>query len=122
MKLERISTSELANADLNEWEMCRLVGGGYPRCYQCGCHYSSTTATNNTPNNKDGLTSDPRAQPCDCPASPPPQDQCTITFKLPPIYEPKVDNSCPGSQRGVDIKKFINRDCLNHIYLIIWKF
>ena len=73
MKLERISASELANADLNEREMCHLLGGGDPGCCQCGCHYSSTTATNNSYNNEDGLTSDTGAQTCQCtcPASSP---------------------------------------------------
>ena len=66
MKLVRINASELANADLNEREMCRLLGMGEPGCCQCGCHYSATTATNDTANDTGGLTSDPGSQPC-CP-------------------------------------------------------
>ena len=68
MKLTKINLSQLANADLNEREMCRLLGGGDPGCCQCSCAGSSTTATNNSWNNKDGLTSVPTPTP--------PQSQC----------------------------------------------
>lgn len=64
MKLEKINLSELANADLNEREMCRLLGGGTPGCCQCGCHYSATTASNDSANTSEGKTSDPGATPC----------------------------------------------------------
>ena len=73
MKFERINVSELANADLNERELCRLLGGGDPGCCQCGCHYTATTATNNTTNDADGLTSDPGSETCDCGGSPEPE-------------------------------------------------
>jgi natural product precursor len=66
MKLTKINLSELANTDLNEREMCRLLGGGTPGCCQCGCHGSSTTSSNDSANDADGYTSDPDATtPCD---------------------------------------------------------
>ena len=75
MKYERISLSELANADLNERELCRFLGGGDPGCCQCGCHYSATTATNNTANDQEGFSSDPGSEPCDCGGSPEPTQE-----------------------------------------------
>jgi natural product precursor len=64
MKLTKINLNELANADLNEREMCRLLGGGTPGCCQCGCHGSSTTNSNDSANDAGGFTSDPGANPC----------------------------------------------------------
>jgi len=63
MKLQKINLIELSNADLNEREMCVLLGSGDPGCCQCSCAGSSTTGTNNSYNNKDGLTSYPGTQP-----------------------------------------------------------
>ena len=88
MKLERISVSELATADLNEREMCRLLGGGEPGCCQCGCHYTSTTATNDAANNEYGYTSDPGAQPCNCPEEPDPEPIHECDFFCKPIVKP----------------------------------
>jgi hypothetical protein len=46
--------------------MCHLLGGGTQGCCQCGCHYSATTASNDSANNSNGYTSDPGATtPCD---------------------------------------------------------
>lgn len=68
MKLEKIKLTELADAELNEREMCRILGGGTPGCYQCGCHYAtsggSLTSTNDSANDAGGLTSDPGVLPC----------------------------------------------------------
>lgn len=73
MKLEKINLNELANAELNEREMCHILGGGTPGCCQCGCNYTSSggssTSSNNSANNAGGLTSDPGADPC--PTTPP---------------------------------------------------
>jgi natural product precursor len=88
MKLTKINLNQPANANLNEREMCRLLGGGEPGCCQCGCHGSSTTSSNDRANNAGGLTSDPGATtPCDdttepptSPSpSPPPQNNCYCT-------------------------------------------
>ena len=82
MKLQKINLNQLANADLNEREMYRLLGGGDHGCCQCGCHGSSTTGSNNSANNAGGQTSDPGATtPCDTPSPPlpsppPPQRNC----------------------------------------------
>lgn len=68
MKLEKIKLTELADAELNEREMCRILGGGTPGCCQCGCHYAtsggSSTSTNDSANDAGGLVSDPKEQPC----------------------------------------------------------
>ena len=66
MKLPKINLNEISNSDLNEKEMCVLLGGGEPGCCQCSCAGSATTGTNNSYNNKEGLTSDPGAQTCVC--------------------------------------------------------
>ena len=67
MKLTKINLNQLANADLNEREMCRLLGGGDPGCCQCGCNYAnsggSSTEDNDNANNKSGLTSEPEITP-----------------------------------------------------------
>ena len=55
MKLTKINLNELANADLNEREMCRLLGGAGD-C-QCSCAGSSTTGSNNSYNNEGDLKS-----------------------------------------------------------------
>lgn len=55
MKLTKININELANADLNECEMCRLLGGS-GSC-QCSCAGSSTTGTNNSTNDAGNLSS-----------------------------------------------------------------
>ena len=55
MKLTKINLNELSNADLNEREMCRLLGGS-GNC-QCSCAGSSTTGTNDSYNNASGLSS-----------------------------------------------------------------
>lgn len=68
MKLEKIKLTELADAELNEREMCQILGGGIPGCCQCGCHYAnsggSSTSSNGGANNSGGLTSDPGADSC----------------------------------------------------------
>ena len=57
MKLTKINLNELSNADLNEREMCRLLGGGTPGNCQCSCAQTSTTGSNNSYNNASGLSS-----------------------------------------------------------------
>ena len=106
MKLERINASELSNADLNERELCRLLGGaGEPGCCQCGCHYSATTATNNTANNTGGgLTSDPGAQPCDCSTPAPTLTISSSCYKLDQgdmCGLPKLDTPCNFNPQSV---------------------
>ena len=70
MKLKKINLSALSNAELNEREMCSLMGGGIPGCCQCGCNAAnsggSSTSANDTANDSSGYTSDPGATtPCD---------------------------------------------------------
>ncbi len=68
MKLKKISLSEIANTELNEKEMSRILGGGAPGCCQCGCNYAtsggSSTSANDSANRAGGYTSDPGAHPC----------------------------------------------------------
>lgn len=69
MKFSKIKLHELANADLDEQEMCRLLGRGTPGCCQCGCNYAgqpggSSTSANSSANNAHGYVSDIKEQPC----------------------------------------------------------
>lgn len=61
MKLE-IKLTELADAELNEREMCRILGGGTPGCCQCGCNYATSegvgVSANNRVNNEHEQSSD----------------------------------------------------------------
>ena len=70
MKIKKISLNQLAIADLNERELCRLWGGGDPGCCQCGCNYAnsggSSSYSNGLANNAYGYTSDPGAVTCQC--------------------------------------------------------
>ena len=100
MKLEKINLNQFANAELNEREMYRLLGGGTPGCCQCGCNYStrggSSTSDNDSANNSSGYTSDPGATtPCDeedgDDVTQPPQPQPHPLF----YCGTPVDN-CPG--------------------------
>jgi len=75
MKLTKINLNALAKADLNEREMCRLLGGSDTTC-QCSCAGSSTTARQNSYNNAEGLASDPDAIPT---------EPCTPTPSMPPV-------------------------------------
>jgi natural product precursor len=91
MKLTKISLNQLSDTELNEREMCRLLGGGTPGCCQCGCNYAtsggSSNSSNDSANNASGYTSDPGATtPCDEDTTPPPTD----------LYEPYVaeQDSC----------------------------
>ncbi len=92
MKLGKIKLTELADAKLNEREMCRILGGGTPGCCQCGCHYAtsggSSTSANDSANNSGGMTSDPEEQPC-----------CSTTpiFTLPPL-----GTACDPTRYGQD--------------------
>lgn len=54
-KLSKLKLNQLVNANLNEEEMNILRGGAGNCC--CGCQGSSTTATNNSWNNADDLSS-----------------------------------------------------------------
>ncbi len=40
MKLNKLKLNQLSDADLNEREMLRILGGGTPGCCQCGCNYA----------------------------------------------------------------------------------
>jgi len=59
-KLKKITLNQLATAELNERELCRILGGGTPGCCQCSCNYPeiSSTSANNSANNAGGLYSD----------------------------------------------------------------
>ena len=58
MKLRKLKLNEASKAELNEREMCRVLGGGTIGCCQCGCNYEgsggSTTHNNGTANYKIG--------------------------------------------------------------------
>jgi natural product precursor len=96
MKFTKINLNQLANAYLNEREMCRLLGRGIPGCCQCGCQGSSTTGSNDSANNKDGLTSDPGATtPCD--TTPPSDDNPSYTYGDGCFYV-VGGMECPGEQ------------------------
>lgn len=78
MKLKKISLNQISEANLNEREMCRLLGGGTPGCCQCGCHYAGTpggasTSANTSANNAEGKYSDyqPQCSGCSCSSYPP---------------------------------------------------
>ena len=63
MKLRKLKLNEASKAELNEREMCRVLGGGTPGCCQCGCNYEgkpggSSTSANDSANNAHGYTSD----------------------------------------------------------------
>jgi natural product precursor len=75
MKLTKINLNQLSDTELNEREMCRLLGGGTPGCCQCGCNYATSggsgSSSNDSANNANGYTSDPGATtPCDEPSTP----------------------------------------------------
>jgi natural product precursor len=78
MKLTKIKLNQLAEIEMNEREMCRLLGGGTPGCCQCSCAYADTggssTSANDGANNANGQTSD-GSNPC-CTPPPPPQKDC----------------------------------------------
>ena len=68
MKLRKLKLNEASKAELNEREMCRVLGGGTPGCCQCGCNYEgkpggSSTSANESANNAHGYTSD-GSHPC----------------------------------------------------------
>lgn len=71
MKLQKIKLHDISGAELNEREMCRILGG--VTC-QCGCHYTtsggSSTEDNNSANDAGGLTSDPTDTPTPDPTHP----------------------------------------------------
>ena len=71
MKLRKLKLNEISKAELDDREMCRILGGGTPGCCQCGCHYAgqpggSSYGANGGANNEHGLVSDLGAQPCNC--------------------------------------------------------
>jgi natural product precursor len=99
MKLEKINLNELANAELDEREMYRLLGGGTSGCCQCGCNYStsggSNTSDNDSANNSSGYTSDPGATtPCDNTPEPVDPPQTSAQCGCSPV---KQDNLCGGN-------------------------
>lgn len=68
MKLKKLKLNEIEKVELNEREMCRVLGGGTSGCCQCGCMYAdsngSSSSDNSSANNKFGYTSDPSIHPC----------------------------------------------------------
>lgn len=90
MKLKKLCLNELADAELNEREMCRILGGGTPGCCQCGCNYATTggssTSSNDSANNAKGFTSDPQ-----------PVTVAPVEPVGPPIIIPTHPAQCPGS-------------------------
>jgi natural product precursor len=62
-KLSKLKLNQLSENELNEREMCRLLGSGTPGNCQCGCNYSasggSSTSDNSSANNTYGYSSDP---------------------------------------------------------------
>ena len=46
MKLRKLKLNEASKAELNEREMCRVLGGGTPGCCQCGCNYEGKPGWN----------------------------------------------------------------------------
>ncbi|MBC8592443.1 rSAM-modified peptide [Oscillospiraceae bacterium N12] len=68
MKTDKLKLHEISGSELNELEMCRVLGGGEVGCCQCGCKYAnnggSSTSANNSANNAGGLTSDGSQQCC----------------------------------------------------------
>ncbi len=90
-KLSKLKLNELSTAELNEREMCRLLGGGTPGCCQCGCNYAnsggSSTSANDSANNAGGKYSDAGAQPC-CEKPEPPK---------PPKQPETFPNGCQDS-------------------------
>nr|WP_302829735.1 TIGR04149 family rSAM-modified RiPP [uncultured Bacteroides sp.] len=68
MNLKKLKLNEIEKVELNEREMCRVLGGGTSGCCQCGCMYAdsngSSSSDNSSANNKFGYTSDPSIHPC----------------------------------------------------------
>ena len=59
-KLQKISLKQISKTNLDQRQLCRLLGGS---CCQCGCHYAndggSSTTDNYNANEAGGLYSDP---------------------------------------------------------------
>ena len=77
MKLRKLKLNEASKAELNEREMCRVLGGGTIGCCQCGCNYEgkpggSSTSANDSANNAHGYTSD-GSHPCCSTTDPKPE-------------------------------------------------
>lgn len=87
MKLKKIKLNELSDVQLNEKEMCRILGGT-GNC-QCGCHYTdsggSSSSDNNSANDAGDLSSDPTEDSSDGGITHP-DDFCT--------YWNPQDNAC----------------------------
>ena len=74
MKLRKLKLNEISKSELDDREMCRILGGGTAGCCQCGCHYAgqpggSSYGANGGANNEHGYVSDSGAQPCCTPSS-----------------------------------------------------
>ena len=77
MKLRKLKLNEASKAELNEREMCRVLGGGTIGGCQCGCNYEgkpggSSTSANDSANNAHGYTSD-GSHPCCSTTDPKPE-------------------------------------------------
>ncbi len=65
MKLNKLKLNQLSDADLNEREMVRILGGGTPGCCQSGCNYAGESGgSSSSANDANGYTSDPGSHPC----------------------------------------------------------
>ena len=77
MKLKKLKLNELSKTELNEREMCRILGGA--GACQCGCHYAGTeggssSSDNDKANDAKCLTSDPTPTPVIFPPLPNPHN------------------------------------------------
>lgn len=84
-KLAKLKLKELADVQLNERGMSRILGGGTPGLCQCGCIYAkeggSSTGSNDSANTAGGLHSTV------CPKPEPTNGGCTgVNFGCPPIW------------------------------------
>ena len=94
MKLRKLKLNGASKAELNEREMCRVLGGGTIGCCQCGCNYEgkpggSSTSANDSANNAHGYTSD-GSHPCCSTTDPKPE----FPEKTPPPFWNPQDALC----------------------------
>lgn len=79
-KLQKLKLTQLSDVNLNEREMCRLLGSGDPGCCQCSCAYANSggasTNANDSANNANGYTSSGYTGQVCCPSYPKPQIVC----------------------------------------------
>lgn len=95
-KLKKLTLNQIADVQLQEDKMCRILGGAPGDPCQCGCEYAgsggSSTSSNNSANVAGGLHSGN----CPTPPTPPKQSNCS-SYCL-PIEENQThpqDALCP---------------------------